>query len=244
MANTKATLRRMLGPPVPVEEKQPRKLEEMMDELNQTTALKYIGTPPVTPKPSKTWAVRVCAYAHKKYSTQVYFHFERGVEQSFPDGIKIERLDDEHWKLSRGGARFSTKGTRMTISYLDSSAAPFGTTKAEAVEADGAILVYLPKDNRAKVATPKASNPWPTQPTTKPVVAATPVAPTALTTKHPAPVPATLAMGSNSTLVYGSLLIEHMHDIIKSIQEVEASCPYRLVRLEGGRIQWRAPVIE
>jgi len=238
--NMKATLRRMLGPSVPAEEKQPRKLEEMMDELNaHTAAVTYIGTPPVA-KPSKTWRVWMCGYA-AGVSTQVYLHFEDGIKQVFPNGVKIERLDDEHWKLSPGGHhRLYGKSSRVTVSYNDKQIKPFGSTKAEAVEADGALLVYLPVEKRAPVAPPKGSTPWPTQvaqPTTKPV--AMPFNP-----QQPAPVPAALITKPAPTPPVPASLEAQMRDIIRQVQAIEATCPYHLVRLEGGRIQWRAPVIE
>jgi hypothetical protein len=232
MENTKQALKRMLGPPIPLEEKQPRKLEEMMAEINTTVApFTYVGTPPVADPPkSKTWNVWVCGYEHRGVSTQVYFHFEDSrVEELFPYGLKIERLDDEHWKLIRSTTRQRSrfgkkKGSRSTVSCLDKLTKPFGSTLTEAIEADGAILVYLPVNKRAPVAPLGV-----TQPTTKAVAAP---APAALTAKLPvrASIPVTLE--------------EELRDIIRRIQAVEGTCPYHLVRLESGRLQWRAPIIE
>jgi len=232
--NIKADLKRMLRPPVPIAEKQPRKLEEMMAELNQTTAsVKY--TPPVT-KPSKVWQpVRLSAYHYMdkqyKHSNVLYFVFPREILAAHPEGMKIESLDSEHWKITRGGhSHFREYGGSSTrITFADpNTAAPFGSTEAEAIEADGAILVYLPLEGRAPIASPKTSKPWPTQAALTPLAAENlrPIAATALTI----PVPANLE--------------QEMRDIKRRILAVEATCPYRLVRLEGGRIQWRAPIIE
>jgi len=217
--NTKATLRRMLGPPVLAEEKQPRKLEEMMNELNQSVT--YIGTPPVPnpPKPSKNWKVWVCGYKFKD-TTQLFFYFRHGIEQLFPNGVSCKQLDAEHWKLTNGGrSKFHRANARMKVCFNVQGVELFGSTIAEAVEADGAILVYLPMAKRAKVQPHGQVVRWDfTKPTPKPAQAA-------LTTP-----PASLE--------------NQMRDIIRQIQAIEATCPYHLVRLEGGRIQWRAPVIE
>jgi hypothetical protein len=230
--NMKATLKRMLGPPLPAEEKQPRKLEEMMEELNTSIAVKYIGTPPVVTKPAKTWQpVRMSAYRYvgrnNKPTNVLYFMFPPDILQAHPEGMKVERLDDEHWKISSGGrAHFREYGGSVRLTFSDPETAMFGSIEAEAIEADGAILVYLPKEGRPAIAPPKLSKPWPTQ--------ATPIPATELTQR---PVSATALMTQTT-------IEDEMREIIRRIQAIEATCPYHLVRLEGGRIQWRAPIIE
>jgi hypothetical protein len=262
--NLEAALKRQFGPPrEPKEHKQmddselkqqsgvqtmPEDLASFVDDMLNTDMQSVLPAIDLTPHalvlehepepiqdtpadtPAKTWPVSIGAYrsqdhTRQRFFTQLNFYFPLEIMTRFPDGMAVERLDDESWKIypvpgsGRNVLHFRQQGKRKArMSYTDDGVEPFQMVDGEAVEADNSLLVYLPMAKREEVARPRTAP----QPAPAPVKSALPMPPTERMTD----------------------LEEQMREITNRVRVIEAMCPYRLVRLEGGRILWRAPIIE
>lgn len=261
--NCHAHLRKVLGEPASPEPKRVRTMEDMMQEAvsgivaeanhraeERTSAPIEIKQ---NPEPTtKSWEVRVSAYKTSNGSSDrrvVWFLFPRDVFNSHRwKKMQIEKLDDEHWKLSPGGTHgFVEYENRARVTYMD-NIEPFGSSIGEAVEDDaGGFLVYLAKQARVPVKPRPDIVPFRaiTPPPFKAAVKATAATPPPKRTEEetpqaiPAPpTPATPAPPPSG--IAGEL---RMRSILNNIREIEAMSPYRLTRLEDGRLLWRAPTI-
>lgn len=263
--NFRAALKREFGPPrelkehemVEVEIVKPQSVVQTMPEdlsayvdnmLNENVDLSphalilehgepVLASTPEPTTPAKTWPVSIGAYcsqdsARNKSFTQVNFYFPVEIIERFPGGMAVERLDDENWKLypvegtGKSVLHFRQQGNRRArMSYTDGSVEAFQVVDGEALEADDTLLIYLPMSKREDITHPR------------PKVATVRPAPV------PAPVPVKSALPTPPPERMTDLE-EQMREITNRVRVIEAMCPYRLVRLEGGRILWRAPIIE
>lgn len=175
--------------------------------------------------------------------------------------IITERMARDTWLLSTGtGARptFRTDGKKF---QLDSGNAqeltrgydtPFGVTPAEYVAVDGKVMVRLLTDQirPVEVRRPNRTNPVRGA---EPTISVTEVQGTAVGRI----VSATLATGANHgdreypddlpTTANGTRWIEpKMPDpraILAAISKIEATTPYRLMKIKDGGWAWQAPII-
>ena len=182
---------------------------------------------PEPTSPTRTWEVQLAAYRSTNTASVILqMVFPAEITVMFPGGLDIEQLDPEHWKIARGGDKqFGVySGRKSIIKYSMRDAEPFGSTPAEAVEANGEILIYLPLTGRRSV-TGKY------QPTKAVVAARTApiVAPATAPAVEPAPTPASLEA--------------RMRAVLLEARAIEALCPYQLIRGDG-KLAWAAPVIE
>jgi len=243
--NLHTDLKKKLGEPITDTRRQARKLEDMMAELNSSTSITPRISLPAQIEESapatKTWTLRMSAYKSSKSTSVVWFIFPKGMMNEYPNGMKIERLDDEHWKISPGGTKqFHEYANHARIIYNDRIPV-FGSCKAEAIEEAGEILVFLAKDNRRMVNSPapfaeianRKSAPTPAIPDTRgPKLPheGMPIAPES----PPQPVPP----------MSGLAMEVQMRSFIRGAREIEAMTPYRVTRMPDGRLVWQAPVIE
>ena len=182
-----------------------------------TTTAPPLREPPPPSKSAKTWDLRIGAYK-AKYGSTVLFSFPGDIAKKFPDGVKIERLDAEVWKFSQGaGPKFkSSHGGRVRIISYSPKVELFRSSPGEAIESDDDVLVYCPLATRGET---RKKSVWPEA-----------------ASAEEKPLSATAAR---------TLSLEAgMREVIREIRDIEAACPYRLARLDGGRIVWCAPVIE
>jgi hypothetical protein len=233
--NVQSELRRSLEPPKPME----NLVENLVDKLNSSTAMvlnekimEHLPTTPTKTKEARTiWPVKVSAYE----GAQVWFLFPKELKQSFSGRYTVERLDDENWRISPGGStqfRDYHQGNSIKLSYHDTGVAKFRTSLAEAIESDGELLVYLPLKNRVPF-----SSPIVTQPTSSIILKEE----TSIVT--PTPVENLVSLKTTDAKVEPPSMEERMRTLVRQVREIEALCPYRLVR-ENGRIFWQAPTIE
>jgi hypothetical protein len=231
-------------------------IEELVADMASTP---HISTPSlpelVSPDPSyqaaRTWEVKVAAYTgQSSKGPVVWFIFPKQASDYIKETyrrVAVERLDEEHWQITNGGSRkFNAyDGDKLKLTYSDADISPFGSSPAEAVEANGEILIFLPTGNRIPIATMSNfhSKPQP-QPQPKPVppirLKSDPVQP------DPTPPPvqqAKVTIQQPMLMTSSTLMEQRMRDLIRQIYDIEDLCPYRLVRLSDGRLSWRAPEI-
>lgn len=253
--NIKTQLKRMLGLPI-TKEKTHRTLEEMMSDLPPAAQQEVVASP----TSSTTWTVRIAAYQTanlvKVNKRRVYITFPDSVVRNTFDTatFNVNKLDEEHWKLSTDGDNnytvWRTDKQGRTMVVFDDDVEAFSATDGEAVEANDEILIYLARSAR-QPARPLRGKlvPHPDSDTDDGVREAPPA-------KEPAPpAPAPQPNGDllRRALIRSSVPAEalkpmtpeeRMREIIRQIREIEAASPYRLVHLADGRIVWRAPTIE
>jgi hypothetical protein len=187
------------------------------------------------PKP-KTWDVKVSAYGRGRGlgGACLWFLFPPDIMKAFKGGVTLEQLDEEHWKVSPGGiTKFHSYayGRHAKLTLTRSDLDPFGSVQADAIESDGEILIYVAKEGRPPV---------------KPVGSAEPAAPVAVPIAAPKGAPATpkAAVATPTAPAANAPSMEaRMRAILAEARELEAACPYRLVRIEE-RLVWQAPNIE
>jgi hypothetical protein len=201
---------------------------------------------------SKTWEIKVCAYNNGgTRGPIVWFVFKKSdaqeIQQSYSGGVHIDKLDEEHWKISPGGKhRFVSYGKGIKVSRIEPGMTPFGSSPAEAVEVNGEILVYLPKRlpitpmmpprpsaDASAIHTLKQPKPAPATPPPPPPINLPPgVQQVKVTVQQP------------MLMTTSTLMEQRMRDIVRQVYDIQDLCPYRLVILPDGRLTWRAPDID
>lgn len=231
----------------------PRSIEEhiadMLGEPTEKPDIAY-SIQPKLPLPhmnmtARTWSIKLAAYRQPGYSSVVYMIFPVEVRDLYPGDMKIERLDDENWKISSGGAsRFSKyHGQRTKITYVDNGVEPFSSTPAEAVEVGGEILVFLAMDKRRHMVKhyvpnepelPMGAIPRPQK---EPEAVAMPFPKDSPVADQfpPSPTEVTLRVLSKAEV--------EMRDLARRVRAMELTCPYRFTRKDDGRWVWIAPEI-
>lgn len=256
--NMQTQLKQQLGPPPQLEERTPRKLDDMLKEVTMDNTLgtleeraRILPTSPTSPaspaeelekEEKTTWEVKVASYKNNNASSKtVWFLLPIEAEPLIKKryGYRTEKLDEENWKLvpdSKGRSFFKYGENWLKITYTDREMPLFGASWGTATrDATGEIRVHLPVSARLEV---KSEIPW-TPPTPAQKPAQNPSAP------HPAPPWASsIPSPAPSSPAPSALPEDRMRQIIKDVRELEAQLPYRLVRLESGKLVWRAPTIE
>jgi hypothetical protein len=198
---------------------------------------------------ARTWEIKVCAYRSGKQNKWpvVWFMFPKEatpfIQATFPGGVTVDRLDDEHWKLTASGNNKFThyQNNRLKLTYTDRQLEPFGSSDAEAVEANGEFLIFMAKTNRKPIISPI---PYPKPKPVPPIrlkVDPQPDPPPVQQINPPPPVQQIKVTVQQPMLMTTSTLMEQrMLDIIRQIYDIQELCPYKIVVLPDGRIVWRA----
>lgn len=205
--------------------------------------------------PARIWEIKVCAYkGQSSAGPMVWFIFPPDardhIRQTY-QRVTLQKLDEEHWQITKGGYRkFSKYDKKIKLTYTDPGIEPFGSSAAEAVEANGEILIYLAKENRVPIAqltgVPKSAPPQPPQmkkPAPKPVPPIRLKADPAPPVDSPPVQHVKVTMQQPMLMTTSTLMEQRMYDIIRQVYDIQELCPYRLVILADGRLVWRAPEI-
>jgi hypothetical protein len=267
--NIETELKRMLGDPISPARLSasaergsagPRTLEEMMTDLNNSLSngadlplpspdFLVPGEAGLRPTPSqaetapgKKWDVKVASYNRSKgeKGTSLWFLFPPEIRDEFAISVAVEKLDEEHWKITKGGAGNFTEYSRghyARVTSIDHHGEPFGMSWAEAIQVGDDILVYLARDKRSGLdlarmaaANQARSNPPEPRSPVPPVIAAPPPA-------HREARPVMPPQG-------GEIPQTLMREILREVERIEALGPYRLTRLKDDKLVWRAPIID
>lgn len=279
LKNAKSDIRRMMRGPVfnPVLIVEEATVDNLMEDVRERAVEEIAAQPPApelalepapeseqkvtapAPAPAKTWSVTISAYRYKGSGVQAQILFPRDILLTLPT-FRVEQLDAEHWKFRRGGPRAWTKVPWAKDRQVRTSVAathpiePFAAMRADAVEVDGEVLLYVPLAERKPLSStmgrptvaPKKVEEAKPEPgrwarefqkqveAAKPEPAPPPVTPTPAPARPPA----------IAALEAASLHLEaHLREVLGRVRDIEHLTPYRLWR-EGDALMWRAPVIE
>lgn len=224
---------------------------------------------PTPTRPTRIWQVTVnCYQAHASRNVVSMLFPPEIMDTAF--SFRVEKLDDEHWRLRPGGVRTFRPyyGPAARLTFVD-DCKPFGRMHVEAVEVDGEILIYVPLNTRPKVQTDRRLR--------KKARPATP-AEEFFSDEHGGQVEWSEAVrrqqereteeretqqlrdqqaqmrdrmledALNDRIIQTTSLEDEMRQILRKIRAVEDTTPYRLdfqTRAGGDRRWiWQAPVIE